>query len=323
MAQHDYVIANADGASFRADLNNALAAILSSNSGSSAPSTTAPHMLWADTSSGKLKQRNAADTAWVSVIDLGGQAVPTGTQVAFAGMVAPTGWLLEYGQAVSRTTYADLYNALCPVVGTFTVTIASPGVFTKTAHGMSNGLRVRLFTTGALPTGLTANTDYYVVSAAIDTWQLSATQGGAAINTSGTQSGTHTVQAFPYGAGDGSTTFNVPDKRGRVSVGRDDMGGTAASRMTAAGSGVTGTGLGSIGGAETHTLTTAQIPAHTHNLDASGNSYYIMKTTGGSVGLTTGTGLAVSTSETAANTGGGGAHNNTQPSQVDNWIIKT
>ena len=131
---HDYVIANADGASFRADLNNALAAILSSNSGSSAPSTTAPHMLWADTSSGKLKQRNAADTAWVSVIDLGSQAVPTGTQVAFAGMVAPTGWLLEYGRAVSRTTYADLYNALCPVVGTFTVTIASPGVFTKTAH---------------------------------------------------------------------------------------------------------------------------------------------------------------------------------------------
>ena len=55
-------------------------------------------------------------------------------------------------------------------------------------------------------------------------------RGGAAINTSGTQSGTHTVQAFPYGAGDGSTTFNVPDKRGRVSVGRDDDAWAARQR---------------------------------------------------------------------------------------------
>lgn len=323
MSQHDYSIENSDGASFRANLNAVLAAILSLNSGSGAPTTTAPHMLWADTSTGYLKQRNAADTAWVTLFALGAPPTPTGVQAPYAGLTAPSGWLLCYGQAVSRTTYADLYAVLCPVIGTFTVTVASPGVFTKTAHGMSNGLRVRLSTTGALPTDLAANTDYYVVNAATDTWQLSATQGGAAINTTGTQSGTHTVQAFPYGAGDGSTTFNLPDKRGRTSVGRDDMGGTAAGRMTAAGSGVTGTGLGSAGGAETHTLTAAQIPAHQHNLDASGNSYYLMRTTGGSVGLTSGTGLAVSTSQVAANTGGGGAHNNTQPSQVDNWIIKT
>lgn len=66
-----------------------------------------------------------------------------------------------------------------------------------------------------------------------------------------------------YGAGDGSTTFNLPDLRGRVAAGRDDMGGTAAGRLTSASTFV-GTTLGATGGTETHTLTTAQMPAHTH-----------------------------------------------------------
>jgi hypothetical protein len=75
---------------------------------------------------------------------------------------------------------------------TVTVTIASPGVVTWNSHGLSNGNAVVLTTTGALPTGLTAGTTYYVVSAAANTFQLAATVGGAAINTSGSQSGTHT-----------------------------------------------------------------------------------------------------------------------------------
>ncbi len=321
MSQHDYSLANQDGASFRADLNTVLAAILSLNSGSGAPATTTPFMLWADTANGVIKQRNAADTAWVTLWTLGGQPLPVGSQVPYGGFVAPAGYLMCFGQAVSRTTYAELYNVLCPVLGTVTITIASPGVVTLNAHGMGDGQRIRLFTTGALPTGLSANTDYFTVSTSTNTFQLSATQGGTAINTSGTQSGTHTLQIFSYGAGDGSTTFNVPDKRGRGSVGRDNMGGTAAGRMTAAGSGVYGQGVGSVGGSETHTLTSAQIPAHDHPIN-SGNSYYLMRTTGGAVGLTSGTGLADTVTNTSNNSGGGGAHNNTQPSQVDNWIIK-
>ena len=216
MSQHDYDIENSDGASFRANLNAVLAAILSMNSGSGEPTATAAYMLWADTSTGTLKQRNSTNTGWVRLFNLGGPPLPVGSQIPFGGMVAPAGWAFCYGQELSRTGNPDLYATLCPVIGNFTVTVASPGVFSKTAHGMSNGLRVRLFSTGALPTGLTANTDYYVVNATADTWQLSDTQGGAAINTTGTQSGTHTVQAFPYGAGDGSTTFNAPDKLGQV-----------------------------------------------------------------------------------------------------------
>ena len=66
MAQHDYNIANKSGADFRADLNNALLAIATVNSGSTEPSTTFAHQLWVDTSSSVLKIRNAADNAWIT-----------------------------------------------------------------------------------------------------------------------------------------------------------------------------------------------------------------------------------------------------------------
>lgn len=67
MSQHDYNLANGGGAAVRGDLNNALSAILSSNSGPSAPTVTAPFMLWFDTTAGKLKMRDAADASWATV----------------------------------------------------------------------------------------------------------------------------------------------------------------------------------------------------------------------------------------------------------------
>lgn len=73
----------------------------------------------------------------------------------------------------------------------FTVTIASPAVFTKKSHGLVNNDTVLLTTTGALPTGLSVDTYYYVVSAEEDTFQVSSTIDGTAITTTGSQSGTH------------------------------------------------------------------------------------------------------------------------------------
>lgn len=67
MAQHDYVIANQSGLSFRTDLNNALSAIVSQNSGATEPSTLYAYQWWADTTTGLLKIRNAANSAWVTV----------------------------------------------------------------------------------------------------------------------------------------------------------------------------------------------------------------------------------------------------------------
>ena len=76
-----------------------------------------------------------------------------------------------------------------------TLTIASPCVVTLTSHRLVAGNIIRFSTTGALPTGITAGLDYYVISAglATNTFRFSATLGGSAVNTSGSQSGTHTL----------------------------------------------------------------------------------------------------------------------------------
>lgn len=99
MAQHDYSLANQSGLSFRQDLNNALAAIVSVNSGATEPSTMFAYQLWADTTAGLLKQRNAANNAWVTVGTLGSAnlglataASPSFTGTAtFAGSIDLTG----------------------------------------------------------------------------------------------------------------------------------------------------------------------------------------------------------------------------------------
>lgn len=159
--------------------------------------------------------------------------VPAGSMMPYAGATAPAGWLLCYGQTVSRTSYAALFTA----IGT------------------------------------------------------------------------------TYGSGDGSTTFNLPDCRGRVLAGKDDMGGSAASRLTNSGTGnpgINGATLGAAGGVDRHTLTVAQMPSHTHSLNA----------------IVAGSGVGnggAGTGQTASVTGSAGsdqAHPNVQPTIVVNYIIR-
>jgi len=221
---------------------------------------------------------------WTGSAWQGAVSAPAGTVNPYAGSTAPTGWLLCAGQAVSRTTYADLFA----------------------------------------------------------------------------------VVSTTYGSGDGSTTFNLPDLRGRVVAGEDDMGGTAANRLTSGGSGITGTTLGASGGAETVTLTSAQsgVPAHSHantatfsgsagttgndspdhthttatpfwNANVAAASSSILGTTlpsgsstasGGASARHThsftpaGTVTVTNVNNTAANASS--AHNNTQPTMVLSYIIK-
>jgi microcystin-dependent protein len=73
----------------------------------------------------------------------------------------------------------------------------------------------------------------------------------------------YAIVADTYGAGDGSTTFNLPDLRGRTVAGQDDMGGSSANRLTNANDGLNGDTLGATGGGETQTLVTANLPAYT------------------------------------------------------------
>lgn len=84
-----------------------------------------------------------------------------------------------------------------PPLGTVTMTIASPCVVTYNSHGLVAGDKVVFTTTGSLPTGITAGTTYFVISAGIatNTFEISATDGGSAVNTSGSQSGTHSIVA--------------------------------------------------------------------------------------------------------------------------------
>jgi microcystin-dependent protein len=206
---------------------------------------------------------------------------PTGSVIAFAGSTAPTDWLLCYGQAVSRTTYATLF---------------------------------------------------------------------ATISTT-------------YGAGDGTTTFNLPDLRGRTVAGIDNMGGTDAGRLDIANS------SGTVVGSQYVTLTSAEMPSHTHTQNSHnhtqdshnhnqnahghdlgpGQSFGMSFSTNAgsfttliaqvqyinqgsyqgpySANANTATNIAntatnQATTATNQNTGGDGAHNNMQPTMVLNYIIK-
>lgn len=132
------------------------------------------------------------------------------------------------------------------------------------------------------------------------------------------------VLGTSHGAGDGSTTFNLPNIRGRVIAGKD---GTTEFAN-----------IGTLYGAKTHTLTVGQLPAHGHTGTTSSNgghthsfgSWIDWYTKGGVSGpITTGTGAGNTSyagdhthTITVGNTGSGEAHNNVQPTISENYIIK-
>lgn len=95
MTQHDYNIANQTFPATRTDLNNALSSILSVNSGTSAPSTTTAHMLWADTTNSIIKQRNSGDSAWLHLWAFGAQ-----------GLVDQNGGTIYAADSVGTDSYA-------------------------------------------------------------------------------------------------------------------------------------------------------------------------------------------------------------------------
>ena len=205
-----------------------------------------------------LLRYNLANTRWelLNPADPPPPEIPSGAVIPFAGSAAPSGWLLCFGQAISRTTYATLF---------------------------------------------------------------------AAIGTS-------------FGAGDGSTTFNIPDLRGRAAFGLDNMGGTAAGRITSAGSGIAGTTLGATGGdehmqAHGHSASVTD-PGHAHGMQ--GYDPYSGGTHGGPrpaytadaeetspTNLAAGVNSAVTGIGISINSNGGGSSQNIPPAIMLSYIIKT
>jgi microcystin-dependent protein len=121
-----------------------------------------------------------------------------------------------------------------------------------------------------------------------------------------TYSALFAVISITFGSGNGSTTFNVPDMRGRVAIGKDNLGGSSANRVTNANADT----IGGAGGAETHTLAEAEIPQHSHTfsirqLASSASANLNVPAISG----------ATFTSGYIGNTGSGWSHNNLQP-----WI---
>jgi microcystin-dependent protein len=168
---------------------------------------------------------------------VGGFDLPVGMVLPFAGDSAPTGYLMCFGQSVSRATYSGLFGVI-----------------------------------GVL-----------------------------------------------HGAGDGVTTFNLPDLRGRVIAGQDDMGGTSANRLTGLTNGVNGNNFGAVGGLETHTLSAFEVAPHQHK-----DGFYSADTGSGLTANIRGAAAAVSgTNETLTKMSvGGSPHNNIQPTIIMNYLIK-
>jgi hypothetical protein len=116
--------------------------------------------------------------------------------ITWTGGTATTGF---YEVLDADTDTEEVTIDLPYIASTVTISIAAPGVVTWTGHGLSVNDTIRFTTTGALPTGLAINTTYYVKTVlSANTFTVSTSAGGAAVTTSGTQSGTQTALVW-YG----------------------------------------------------------------------------------------------------------------------------
>jgi microcystin-dependent protein len=156
---------------------------------------------------------------------------------------------------------------------------------------------------GTVPTGAIAP---YAGTLAPESWLLCS---GQAVLRSQYED-LYAVISNRFGAVTDDTTFRLPDLRGRVPVGA----GT--------GSGLTARSLSQTTGAETHQLTIAEMPSHSHSPNGQAD---FLTWDGGSLGVASGGGLAQATGSpsTTGSTGNDGFHNNMQPSIVLNYIIRT
>lgn len=170
-----------------------------------------------------------------------GEAV--GTMKMYAGFVAPTNYQFTYGQELSRTTYSALFTALTSIQAIF-CTSGSP---TLTGIGDTSQLSVGTkVEASCIPAGSQV---------------ISKTSNSVTINNNAITSTDTEALFFPWGNGDGSTTFNAPDFRGRAPVGRDNMGGVVAAVLTSQYFGTNPDALAAIGGSQNTTLSQTHLPA--------------------------------------------------------------
>lgn len=344
MSQNPLVIADGSGATVLNELNQAFDTTMSMNSGPSAPATTYPFMLWADTTTNRLKQRDTSNTTWIVVGVLGADylgniaAQFTPHQAAYPNMtvlvdsgrsIKADGTLISQAQQTTAAFTAPVTNpridriVIDQLTGAISVIAGTPAA-SPTAPAITAGQRpcaqVLLQTTSTSITNSMITEERvsiiqstYTPPGAILIYAASAVPSGwlgcdgAAVSRT-TYSGLFAIIGSTYGGGDGSTTFNLPNLSGRVPVG------------VGTGSGLTARTLAATGGEENHVLTTAEIPSHQHsiyteylgNIALGGTGYLGDNNTSSYLG-TPNTGAA----------GSNGAHNTMPPFLVLNFIIKT
>ena len=290
---------------------------------------------------------------WIGLLPPGSEGAP-GDIKAFAGITVPAGWLVCDGSAISRTTYAILCAALS--TSQFTGSNAFTG---NTTNASTSVTGVPTAVWNALQTGwplsgtniASGTTIAGLPSSGQITLSVAATGTGSAVS----------LLAAPWGIGDGSTTFNVPDLRGRTLVGAgtgsgesNSGSGLSGGGLPSGGSALTTRNLGGWFGQEMHLEIASEsgVPAHNHSVNinsgtqsalhrhgaADGNSFY---TDGNQVSIPGGSGYTLNwpsyetatedayhyhnVSGSTANNGAAdasSAHYNVQPSSAVRFIVK-
>jgi microcystin-dependent protein len=283
-------------------------------------------------------EANEANTAVYDLLGAGGSSslgVPIGTLIPFAGTpnTLPPNYLVADATPISRATYGALFTAIT-LAGTGTTTLAGAtitGVSSAITPYINAGMKITGTNLGALGT-------VYTVSS-VGTTSIVLTSGtGVVAGTAGA------IVVYPHGAGNGSSTFNLPDARGRVVAGQGAVNTNAQPSLW----------VGNASGEQLHILAQNELstalgtaapqaititdPQHNHNI---GSNVYLNNTSstvgpvvaGGGLttsGLYTGqlttnssTGITASAGASAVtNSGGGQGHNNMQPYLVATHIIR-
>ncbi len=221
----------------------------------------------------------------------GGSAV-VGMILPWAGASVPDTYLLTYGQAVSRTTYASLFSALS-ATATISCSSGSPNIT------VSADIANRMPIGGAIE-GSACFVAGTTVSSKSGTTLTLNHNAGATTSTA--------IVFIPWGNGDGSTTFNVPNLVGRTMVGRDNMSGSTAGVITSTYYGANPDAF-AYGGAQSSTLGTANLPAYTPSGTVSGS---VSVTDPGHSHQTRSIGITVGNDGPALMSGGGGTVQNTE-----------
>lgn len=255
-----------------------------------------------------------ATTAFVqSVVSGSASPIVAGTIVPYAGLTAPSGYLFCAGQAVSRVTNSALFAAITISTTCNSHTSTTLDNIASTA-GMVAGMPISGTNIAASTTIVTVNANSLVISQAA----TGSTNGGALV-------------VAPHGVGDGTTTFNLPDLRGRVPIGVDNMNASAANRITTGVSGINGILPGASGGdqnlyAHTHTANVTD-GGHVHSVQGNnttigGGSFFQYNSGAANTGnfntQSAATGITVANTNT-----GTGTSQNVQPGYMINYLIKT